>query len=485
MDQIEELLEDKPAAAAAVARPADRNGWAPAAPRGAAALAVCGIVAGALVLANRRSPGANGRVRPALAPADRTLAWASPALLGASPQRRFYTGGNLDRAVTIEDLRAMAHRRLPRFALEYLEAGGEDEAALARNIAALAEWRFLHRSLVDVSRRDVSTVLFGRKTAIPVAIAPTGLNELFWPHADLRLAEAAAEAGVPFAQSTMSNDAMARVGRVPGLRYWWQLYVFGPAEVRETLIERARNAGCEALIVTVDAQIYGNREWHKRTQVDPKTLTWSAKLDALCHPRWLAAGVLTHGMPRFENVIEFVPEDRRRFFDSAMWIRSQLNRALSWEILARIRERWPRKLIIKGLLSVEDVMRAADIGADAVAISNHGGRQLDWAVAPIDLLPAARQAVGDRMAILVDGGVRRGTDVLKMLALGADAVLAGRAPLYGVAAAGRAGAKRALDILREEIDRDLGLLGVPSIAELNPRLLARAGDLRQPGSGLP
>ena len=269
----------------------------------------------------------------------------------------------------------------------------------------------------------------------------------------------------------MSNDGMDRVARVPGLRYWWQLYVFGPPGVRETLIERARNAGCEALIVTVDAQIYGNREWHKRTTAGPKSLSWSSKFDALMHPRWFARGILTHGMPRFENVIEFVPKDRRAFFDSAHWIRSQMDRKLSWDTIARIRERWPRKLVIKGLLNVEDIARAAEIGADAVAISNHGGRQLDWAVAPLDLLPAARQAVGDRIAIFVDGGFRRGTDVIKALALGADAVLAGRAVLYGVAAAGKDGAKRALDILREEILRNLGLLGVRSIAELNPRLL--------------
>ena len=364
------------------------------------------------------------------------------------------------------------------------KAAARTRRALARNIAALAEWRFLHRSLVDVSQRDVSTVLFGRKMAIPVVVAPTGLNALFWPHADLRLAEAAAAAGVPFAQSTMSNDGMSRVARVPGLRYWWQLYVFGPPEVRETLIERARNAGCEALIVTVDAQIYGNREWHKRTTAGPKSLSWSSRFDALMHPRWLAGGILTHGMPRFENVIEFVPKDRRRFFDSAHWIRSQMDRALSWDTIARIRERWPRKLIIKGLLSVEDIVRAAEIGADAVAISNHGGRQLDWAVAPLDLLPAARQAVGDRITILVDGGFRRGTDVIKALALGADAVLVGRAALYGVAAAGKDGAKRALDILREEILRDLGLLGVPSIAELSPRLLVHSDPGRHDFGGL-
>src|SRR5205823_5896065 len=157
--------------------------------------------------------------------ADKTLAWASPAVLRGSPRRRFYRGADPGRAITVEDLRAMAHRRLPRFALEYLEGGAEDEATLARNDAALAEWRFMHRSLIDVARRDAATTLFGRRMAIPVVIAPTGLNALFWPHADLRLAEAAAESGVPYAQSTMSNDPMERVAQVPGLRHWWQLYV--------------------------------------------------------------------------------------------------------------------------------------------------------------------------------------------------------------------------------------------------------------------
>ncbi|MGC2201332.1 MAG: alpha-hydroxy acid oxidase [Stellaceae bacterium] len=452
--------------------------------RGGVTLAAVALVAGALAALSRRSAPAGVRGPPSFALVDRNLAWASPAVLDSSPQRRLYAGTNPDRAVTVEDLRAMAHRRLPGFALEYLEGGSEDEASLTRNIAALAEWRFLHRSMADVSRRDISTTLFGRKMALPVAVAPTGLNELFWPHADLRLAQAAAEAGIPFAQSTMSNDGMSRVARVPGLRYWWQLYVFGLPEIRETLIERARNNGCEALIVTVDAQIYGNREWHSRTMSDPTALTLSSKLDALMHPRWLAGGILTHGMPRFENVIEFVPKDRRRFFDSARWIRSQMDRALSWQTIARIRERWPRKLIIKGLLSIEDVVKAAEIGADAVAISNHGGRQLDWAVAPLDLLPATRQAVGDRIAILVDGGMRRGTDVIKAVALGADAVLVGRAVLYGVAAAGKDGAKRALTIFREEIERDLGLLGVPSIAELSSRLLVRFSQPRVSGDSI-
>jgi (S)-mandelate dehydrogenase len=433
-------------------------------------LMAAGAVLGIVARPGRRHRNAiRGPAR--FGPADKTLAWGSPAVLSGTPRRQFYAGRDLALAVTIEDIRAMAHRRLPRFALEYLEGGSEDEATLARNAAAFGEWRYQHRSLVDVAHRTAATTLFGRRMTMPVAIAPTGLNGLFWPNADLRLAQAAAAAGIPFAQSSMSNDAMEKVAQTPGLRHWWQLYVFGPPVIRDSLIDRAERAGCEALILTTDAQIYGNREWHRRTTATSKHLTWDARWDALLHPRWLAAGLLRHGMPRFENVIEFVPEDRRGFFDSAFWIRSQMDRALSWRTVARIRERWPRKLVIKGLLSVEDVVHAADAGADAVVISNHGGRQLDWAVSPLDLLRTAREAVGDRIAILVDGGIRRGSDVIKAVALGADAVLVGRAALYGVAAAGEPGVNRVLDILREEIDRDLGLLGANSVAAVTPDLL--------------
>jgi (S)-mandelate dehydrogenase len=244
--------------------------------------------------------------------------------------------------------------------------------------------------------------------------------------------------------------------------------------VRDRLIDRARDAGCEALIVTVDAQIFGNREWYARHTSGPDVLDWGTRFDALCHPRWLTTGILSHGMPKFENVIEFLPKGKRGLFESAHWIRSEMDLALTWDTIQRIRERWPRQLIIKGLLDVADVVRAAEIGADAVALSNHGGRQLDWTVAPVELLPAARKAVGDRIAIIVDGGIRRGTDVIKAVALGADAVFAGRAVLYGLAAGGRAGAKRSLDILHAELDRDMGLLGVPSLAELDPSLLVPA-----------
>ncbi|MCD6681542.1 MAG: alpha-hydroxy-acid oxidizing protein [Burkholderiaceae bacterium] len=442
------------------------------------ALGLLGAALGAAAtawLAERRSGARQAAFHPGRrAGLERLRLPSSPALLDGTPRRRLRTSGNLARAQTIADLRAMAHARLPSFALEYLEGGSEEEAALARNLDAFAQWHFAPPVLVDVSQRDVSSELFDAPMSMPIVIAPTGLNALFWPHADTALAQAAADAGIPCAQSTMSNDRMEDVGRTPGLRHWWQLYVFGPPSVSEALIARADAAGCEALIVTTGAQIYGNREWDRRNRVPSGNLDWSSEVDALLHPRWLASTILEHGMPRFENVLDYVPTDKRSFFDSAFWIRSQMDQALSWRTIARIREAWPHKLLVKGLLGPGDAVRAVAAGVDALILSNHGGRQLDWSASALDLLPATRQAVGNAFPLLVDGGVRRGTDIVKALALGADAVLIGRAALYGVAAGGRDGVGRALDILRDELQRDLGLLGARSIAELGPHLLRPA-----------
>lgn len=396
----------------------------------------------------------------------------TPATENGSPRRSYYAGRTLERARTIEDLRRMAHRRLPAFAVEYLEGGAEEEATLQRNLAALAGYRLLPRALVDASHRDQSISLFGRSTPLPFAIAPTGLNGVFWKDADVLLARAAARAGVPFIQSTMSNDRMEDVAAVPNLRHWWQLYVFGPKEIRDSLIARAERAQCEALVLTVDAQFYGDREWEQRRFAHPGRLTIGSVLDAALHPRW-ALTTLSGGMPSFANAIDWVPKDHRGFFESAFWIRANMDHALDWAEVARLRGLWPRKFLIKGVLDPRDMERAADIGADGVILSNHGGRQLDWTVSGLDMLPEARRRVGDRLTVLVDGGFRRGTDVLKALALGADAVLLGRATLYGLAAAGQEGAERAIDILREEIDRDLGLLGAPSVKAMSPDFLTR------------
>jgi (S)-mandelate dehydrogenase len=398
---------------------------------------------------------------------------SSAATLHGSPPRRLYAGRDPARAMTVEDLRAMAHRRLPGFALEYLEGGAEEEATLMGNRAALALWRFVPRAMRDVSTRDTTISLFGRVMHFPFAVAPSGLNGLFWRDADRLLAEAAAAAGIPFIQSTMSNVALETIATVPNLRHWYQLYVFGDKRVRDALISRARDAQCEALVLTIDAQTYGDREWNRRWFTRPGRPTSRMVWDAARHPRWILSTLGRGGMPRFDTIIDYVPDDQRGFFSSAFWVRRHMDRALDWDTLADIRALWPRMLLVKGLLGAADVKRAAAAGADGVILSNHGGRQLDWAVSAVDALPAARAELGPDFTLIADGGIRRGTDVVKALALGADAVLAGRAILYGVAAAGRDGAARAIELLGEELDRDMALLGVRAIAEIDGGLLTR------------
>jgi (S)-mandelate dehydrogenase len=398
------------------------------------------------------------------------------AQLNGTPARRYYTGHNLRRAVAIEDLRAMAHQRLPRFALEYLEGGSEDEATLMHERRAFADWRFTPRTLVDVSHRSLATEILGRPSTAPLIVAPTGLNGVFRDGADILLAQAAAKAGVPFVQSTMSNEAMADVAKVPGLRHWWQLYVFGGDEVWQEILKRADDAGCEALVLTTNTQIFGNREWERRNEATPSRLSISSTLDAATHPAWLARTLARHGMPSFKNVIDFVPRDQRGFFASAHWIRDHQPTSMSWDTVAKIRERWRKPFILKGLLNLEDVRRAGDAGVDGVVLSSHGGRQLDWTVSALDLLPKAREVAGDRMALYVSGGLRRGTDLLKALCLGAQAVMTGRPVLYGVAAAGAAGAERALEILTSEAVDAMGLLGASSLSELGPQFLASVGS---------
>jgi (S)-mandelate dehydrogenase len=401
---------------------------------------------------------------------------AAAAQLRGTPERRYYAGRSVARAVSVDDLRAMAHRRLPRFVLEYLEGGAEEEASLAGDRQAYADWRFVPRQLVDVSHASLRGAVLGAPAPLPLVVAPTGLNGLFWHHADVALAQAAARFGVPFVQSTMSNDPMEEVAKVPGLRHWWQLYVFGGEEVWQELLRRADAAGCEALLVTTNAQIFGNREWSGRTQSTRTRPTAATVFDAALHPRWFASTFLRGGLPSFGNILEFVPKQQRGFFDSAFWVRGQMPKSLSWATVARIRQRWRKPLLLKGILHPDDVRRAVDSGVDGIVLGTHGGRQLDWCVAPLDVLPEARRIVGDRIALYLSGGVRRGTDLLKALALGADAVLAGRAVLYGLGAAGTQGAHRALQILDTEAHDALGLVGAPDLHALRSGLLVRAAS---------
>jgi (S)-mandelate dehydrogenase len=428
-------------------------------------LGLVGFAAGALTNVRRSATGEPNR-------------HTCLAQMNGRPRRRYYTGALASRAMAIADLRARAHELMPRIALEYLEAGAEDEASMMRERRAFADWRFMPRTLVDVSHRTLETRLLEGSAAMPLVVAPTGLNGLFMHHADLALARAAAKVGVPFVQSTMSNDAVEEVAKIEGLRHWWQLYIFGGDEVWQQLLERVDRAGCEALVLTTNTQIFGNREWDKRTRATKSLPTASSALDTVFHPRWLATTLLAGGgLPEFKNVIEFVPKNRRGMFESAHWIRSQQPTSLSWDIVARIRSRWKKPFILKGILSLEDVHRAVDSGVDGIVLSSHGGRQLDWTISPLDLLPTAREVIGDRMQLFIAGGIRRGTDILKAMALGADAVMAGRAPLYGLCAYGERGATRALGILKREAEEALGLLGANSPKALGRQFLVPASHL--------
>ena len=402
----------------------------------------------------------------------------SLAVESGTPHRHYYRGRSLDRVRSIADLRARTHRLMPDFVLEYLEGGAGDEATLARERSAYADWRFVPRQLVDVSRRSLTGPVLGKPAPLPLAIAPTGLNGLFCRGADRMLAQGAAGMGVPFSQSTMSNQTMEEVATVPNLRHWWQLYVFGGDEIWQELLRRAEACGVEALVLTTNSQVFGSREWDARTRATKSRPTLAAIADAARHPRW-AATTLDRGMPSFANVIDFVPRNRRGFFESAFWIREQMPTSLSWDTVEKIRARWKRPFLLKGLMHPDDLRRALDSGVDGVILGTHGGRQADWSVAPLDALPQARAIVGHRMALMMSGGIRRGSDVLKALALGADAVLAGRAPLYGLCAHGAAGVAKAIDLLREEAIDQMAQIGAPHRDDL-ASLLVSSGARGQP-----
>jgi (S)-mandelate dehydrogenase len=376
----------------------------------------------------------------------------------------------LERAVNVADLRAIAKRRLPRFVFDYVDGGAEDERTLAGNRAAFERLRFAPRTLVDVSRRELSCNLLGAPSKLPVVVGPTGLNGLCWRDGDMALAKAASMAGVPFAMSTVSMSLVEDVAREAPGRLWLQAYVFAERRITEAILDRALAAGFECAILTSDFPVAGKRERDLRSGLLPRqALAAATKLDMLMHPRWLAT-VATR-RPRFVNVERELGEGRNV---NAFVGHGMFDPSFDWDDAKRFRDRWPRKLLLKGVLRADDAERAVAAGFDGIVLSNHGGRQLDGAISGLEALPAVAQAVGGRLALLVDGGVRRGGDIAKALALGAEGVLLGRAPVYGLAAGGREGATRALGILADEFDRTLALTGCTGIADLTPDLVVRA-----------
>lgn len=380
------------------------------------------------------------------------------------------------RALNIADLRRLAQRRLPRGIFEYVDRGAEDEQAMAGNTAALQHLRLRPRVLRDVSARSSRTQLFGRPLALPLVLAPTGVAGLLWHRGEIALARAAASVDLPFTLSTGSLNSVEEVAQAvgPKARLWFQLNIWCDRALSWALLDRARDAGCEVLVVTVDSVLPGNREYNQRNGFGlPFKPTPRNALDAARHPRWLIRVIGRYlregGMPQFQNYPAALRVPANRDPSVTLALR---NDSLTWEDIAEIRRRWPGPLVIKGILHPEDAALAETHGADGIVVSNHGGRNLDAAMAPLDALPAIADRLGGRLTLLMDGGVRRGTDIARALALGADGVLAGRAPLYGLAAGGEAGAARALALLGAEFDRTLAFLGCISPEDIDADLIA-------------
>ena len=383
-------------------------------------------------------------------------------------KRRRFASPDVARALNIADLRDIARRRVPDFVFEYVEGAAEDEATARGNCETLQRLRLLPQTLVNTSARHLRSTILGRPAAAPLVIAPTGLNGLLRHDGDVTLARAAGKLGIPYTLSTVSTTRLEDVASRAAGRLWMQLYVVKDRAIGREIVRRAMAAGYEALVFTTDANVFGNREWDQRNYRAPGKLTVRASLDALRHPRWIWEVLLRHGMPRFRNLEPFVPVTLSPMGASTV-IPPLFDATISWDDIAWIRDHWQGKLVLKGILSAADAERAVALGADGIVLSNHGGRQLDYCVTPIEMLSEIKGAVGTRLALLVDGGFRRGTDIVKALALGAEAVLLGRATLYGLIAGGAAGVDRALEILNTEIDRVLGQLGCNSIAELTPQ----------------
>jgi isopentenyl diphosphate isomerase/L-lactate dehydrogenase-like FMN-dependent dehydrogenase len=371
----------------------------------------------------------------------------------------------------IADLRARARRRLPLGIWEYAERGVEDECGMARNRAAFDAVTFRPRVLRGVHLVDSSTEIFGRQVPFPLAVAPTGAAGLMWHEGDLALARAAAGAKVPFIVSSASTMDLEQIAEAGG-RQWFQLYLWEDRSLSYAVIDKAWQFGCEALFVTLDLPVPPNREYIQRNGFGtPFKLNARNALDVLTHPRWLAGVLgrymLSGGIPTQANLPDRLRAKITKGAPPGALFKQD---DLDWDGVQRLRDRWPGKFVLKGVLHPEDAEKAVALGADGIVVSNHGGRALDSSIATVEALPAIRDVVGARMTVFLDSGVRRGSDVAKAVALGADAVLAGRAPLYGLAAFGQAGVTRAIDLLRSETIRTMAMLGARSIAELNTAL---------------
>ncbi len=389
---------------------------------------------------------------------------------GAGPARPAAPGW-LARCHNVEDLRSRARRRLPRAIFDYLDGGAEDERTLGRNREAFDRYELAPRALVDVGKIDLETQVLGQRLAMPLVLAPCGLARLLHEHAEIAAARAAHRAGTVHVLSTMGSTSIEELSARSQGPLWYQLYVSRDRGRVEETLERARAAGYGALCLTVDTPVTGRRERDLRGRRDPPGLDAATVLDALAHPSWLR-GLM--GGPSL-SLPNFLPGETGGVGKLGARAAASFDPTVSWSDLEWLIERWNGPFALKGVLRADDATRAVERGVQALIVSNHGGRQLDHAPASLDVLPEIVEAVGDRAEVLVDGGVRRGSDVVKALALGARACLIGRGYLYGLAAAGEAGVDRALALLRAELERVLALIGCRSARGLEASFLRRRG----------
>jgi L-lactate dehydrogenase (cytochrome) len=378
----------------------------------------------------------------------------------------------LARTASVADLRAIARRRLPRGVFDYIDGAAEDERTLAANSAAFAAVTFRPRVLRDVGQVDPSTTLIGRPLPLPLVLAPTGFTRIADPDGELAVARAAARAGLPYTLSTLSTRSIEEVAAASAGPRWFQVYVWRDRGLVKEMIGRAAAAGYEALVLTVDTAVLGRRERDVRRGFSlPPKIGLGTLVDGAVHPGWTWRFLRSEPI-RFANVQESAGVgDGTTAVTLSDYVNTQFDPGLSWRDVEWMRSEWRGPLVLKGIQTVDDARLAAGAGVEAIALSNHGGRQLDSAPAPLDLVAPVADAVGDRLEIICDGGVRRGSDIVKAVALGARACMAGRAYLYGLGAAGERGVDHVLGLLDADVRRTMALVGASGVAELGRELV--------------
>lgn len=378
----------------------------------------------------------------------------------------------LNRCHSIDDLRSLAKRKLPKSVFGYLDGAAEDEVTLWRNSNDFNHYELLPRFLVDVADVSLNTRVLNTDIAIPIVMAPTGMSRLFHHLGESAVARAAHSAGTIYSLSSMATASIEEIAEVTPGPKWFQIYVWRDRELLKKFIKRCKDAGYTSLCLTVDFATAGQRERDlKNGFTVPPQIRLSNIIDTLCRPEWLWHFLTTPRMS-LGNVREYV-DANKGLFSVIDYTSSQFDPSVTWEDVSWMMEQWQGEFAIKGILTADDARKAAELGVDAVIISNHGGRQLDHAVSPIGVLPEIVDAVGDKVEVILDGGVRRGTDIIKALCLGANAVMIGRAYLYGLGAGGEPGVVKALDILTQELKRNLMLLGCNSVQDLDQRYIRK------------